>query len=87
MTRFRDTHICAQSRHFVFTATNQSERTDPCPGFSPDSLVQRNKNACPPHGSKRVAHLPQKPKNMRFIYNIITIQHGECQSPCYTKFV
>ena len=32
---------------------------DPCPGFSPGSLVQRNKNACP---AVRVAHLPQKPK-------------------------
>ena len=31
----------------------------PCPGFSPGSLVQRNKNACP---AVRVAHLPQKPK-------------------------
>ena len=29
-----------------------------CAGFSPVSLVQLNKDACPPHDTERVMHLP-----------------------------
>ena len=36
-----DITVCVQSRRFVLTATNQILGSDPCPGFSPDSLVQR----------------------------------------------
>ena len=41
MTRFRGTHPGdAQGRHFVFHSYKSGDTPDPCPGFSPDSLVQ-----------------------------------------------
>ena len=49
---------------------------DTCPGFSPNSLVQRTRYACPVVSfSRRVAHLPQKHVSLYElgIYHIIHI--------------
>ena len=51
--------------HSYRIARGRSFRRGPCcktcPGLSPDSLVQLNKDACPFRTAERVAHLPQKP--------------------------
>ncbi len=87
MTRFRDTHICAQSRHFVFTATNQAlSASDPCPGLSPDSLVQQEQEYVSDPSENRVAHLPQKPKNINFSDSIITIVDTACQPSAHADY-
>ena len=65
VTCFRRKRICS-----TITATESGpqslSRAGPktCPGFSPDSLVQQNKNACPAH-SVGVAHAPQKPEHIQ----------------------
>ena len=49
-----------------------------CPGLSPDSLVQQNKDACPFHDVERVAHLPQKPDvifSFRFMHRLRRFPH------------
>ena len=59
MTRFRDPRFPRAKECSAITATKPEPwRSDTCPGLSPDSLVQLNKNTCPE--IFRVAYLPQK---------------------------
>ena len=56
MTRFRGKD--------TFSILTAPRHKPPCSGFAPDSLVQQNKNACPPI-AHRVAHLPQSKPEYR----------------------
>ena len=63
MTRFRDAPLGAGPA-LRFHSYKSGRGPDPCPGFSPDSLVQQ-RTRMRVRRERRVAHLPQKPKCMR----------------------